>query len=146
MFHEDGIFEGDTRGVGLTFSTDGLNPWRAIGSNYSMWPLVLQPLNFPPVIRKSVSSLFLLGIVPGNGSKEPKDLDPYIGLMVDELLSLDGCTIFDTYKNAPFKVKAKIILHVFDYPGICKVFCVPGSNAKKPCLWCEITKKHTASI
>ena len=43
MWHgTDGIFGMSRQGTALNFSSDGLNPWRAIGSNYSMWPMVLQ--------------------------------------------------------------------------------------------------------
>ena len=76
----------------------------------------------------------LVGIAPGNGSKELKSLDPYLDILVDELLNKK---LYDPYQNAPFILKLQVFMFVLDYPGIGNVFNVMGSGAHQGCLWCE---------
>ena len=108
-FGENGLFKGDVRLVPLSASTDSLNPWKAMGSNYLMWPLTLQVLNFPPALRKSVGGIQLVGIIPGNGTNEPESLEPYVKVLVDELLSLSGCEIYDAFRNEDFELKVEVL-------------------------------------
>lgn len=82
-----------------------------------------------------------MGIVPGNGTQEPKSLYPYLDVAVDELLKLSNLNFYDAYKVEPFKLKVEILLYVLDYPGIGKVFRMSGSGAYKGCVWCEIKGK-----
>ena len=70
----------------------------------------------------------LNGIVPGPG--EPKDFDPYIEIVVDEVLSLNGVKVYDGYRNEQFQLQANIILQVFDYPGQKKVLKCVGKYTK----------------
>ena len=70
----------------------------------------------------------LVGIIPGNGTKEALHLDPYMDILVDELLEMSSLHIFDAYKQAPFQCKIAILLHILDYPGICKVMSLVGSG------------------
>lgn len=70
---------------------------------------------------------------------KPKNLDPYLEVVVDEFLQLSGgTTLYDAYQGAPFKLKTEILLYVLDYPGLGKVMKMSGSGAYKGCLWCEI--------
>ena len=46
-----------------------------------------------------------MGTVPGNGTKEPNGLDPYLDIFVDELLAISDKDVFDAYQGAPFKLK-----------------------------------------
>lgn len=79
--------------------------------------------------------------MPGNGNKEPNSLDPYLHIVVDELLSLSNKRLFDAYHNAPFYLKVQIFMYVIDYPGIGKVFNVVGSGGYMGCAWCEVRGK-----
>ena len=63
-------------------STDGVNPWQ--GSTYSMWPLVFKVLNLPKHLASRTDYLLLAGVI--NGPTAPKNLTPYMTLIVDELL------------------------------------------------------------
>lgn len=92
-----GVFAGDTRGLAFSFCTDGLNPYSHNRVSYSMWSIVLSILNLPRKVRHSFCNLLLVGVVPGNGSKEPNSLDPYLEIVVDELLSLSNRKMFDAY-------------------------------------------------
>ena len=121
-----------------------VNPFSHNRVAYSMWPIMLTLLNPPRHMRNCFNSMFLLGIIPGNGSKQPKNLDPYLEVVVDELLQLSGgATLYDAYQDAPFKLKAEILLYVLDYPGLGKVMKMAGSGAYNGCLWCEIQNLFT---
>ena len=73
--------------------------------------------------------------MPANKSKEPHNLNPYLDILVDELLEITGSTVFDAYRNAPFTLKVELLLYILDYPGICKLFGIVGSGAYNGCAW-----------
>ena len=133
-----GVFGNDKRGISLAFCTDGVNPFNHIKVTYSMWPIMLTILNLPRSIRNHFGNFILVGIIPGNGSKEAGNLNPYLEVVVDELLELNSSRLWDAYRNAPFNCKIEVLLHVLDYPGLCKVFSVVGSGAYSGCAWCHI--------
>lgn len=138
-YSNHGIFKGDPRGRSIAFCTDGVNPFSHNRVTYSMWPIMLTLLNLPREVRNKFGSILLLGIIPGNRSLEPKSLDPYLEVCIDELLQLsDNKVLFDAYQGAPFKVKVEILLYVLDHPGLGKILKMSGSGAYKGCLWCDI--------
>lgn len=137
-YSNDGIFKGDPRGLSVAFCTDGVNPFSHNRVAYSMWPIMLTLLNLPRKMRNTFGNILLLGIIPGNGSQEPKNLDPYLEVFIDELLLLSGSTVFDAYQGAPFQLKVEILLYVLDYPGLGKILNMSGSGAYKGCMWCDI--------
>ena len=138
-YSSNGVFCGDPRGISLGFCTDGINPFSHNRVTYSMWPMMLTLLNLPREMRNSFSNILLLGVVPGNGSHEPQNLDPYVEVMIDELIQISRSdAIYDAYKNEPFKLKVEILLYTLDYPGLGKVLKMSGSGAYKGCMWCEI--------
>lgn len=109
-----------------------------------MWPIILTVLNLPRKIRYSFGNFWLVGTVPGSGTKEPQHLDPYLGILVDELLTITNKEVYDAYQCAPFTMKVDILLYIMDYPGIGKVFNVMGANAYQACAWCEIQGNYNA--
>ena len=72
-------------------------------------------------------------------------MDPYIEVLVDELLSITNEILFDAYQGASFQLKVNVLLYILDYPGIAKVFNVMGANAYQACAWCEIQGKRLAT-
>ena len=123
-FSADGTFKGDLRGIGLSLCLDGLNPWSKNKANYSMWPIVLGQLNLPRSIRYNFANIILVGIIPSQvKGKEPKHLDPFLEVLLDEILFLSGCKIYDAYREAPFHMKVEIMIYILDYQGFGKVFC-----------------------
>jgi hypothetical protein len=42
------IFADDPRNLRLALATDGFNPYGNMSTQYSMWPVLLTPLNLPP--------------------------------------------------------------------------------------------------
>ena len=88
-----------------------------------MWPIVCAILNFPFPHRTSSGNLLLAGIIPGKS--EPKNLDPYIDVLVDEIIAVNGEQFYDGFRQERFSLMVDILLHVVDYPGHCKLFhCV----------------------
>ncbi len=137
-YSDTGIFEGDPRGVSLSLCTDGVNPFAHNKVSYSMWLIMLTLLNLPRKMRNRFPSVLLLGIIPSNGAQEAHSLNPYLDVLVDELLELSSSTLFDTYQNAPFQCKVAILLHVLDYPGIGKVMSVVGFGGYQGCAFCGL--------
>ena len=137
-YSSDGQFTNDSRGISFAFNTDGVNPYSHNKVCYSMWPIILTILNLPRRIRHTFDNVWLVGTVSGNGTKEPNNLDPYLSILVDEMLELTNKKIFDAYQQATFTLKIDILLYVLDYPGISKVFNTKGSNAYQGCTWCEL--------
>ena len=132
--HDEGVF--------FQASTDGMNPFNKNKTSYSMWPISLAILNLPRQVRYLFGRLLLVGIVPGNGSKELGTLQPYLDIMVDERLTLKGQQLYDAYRRAPFTFKCSVLSYVLDYPGIGKVFHVSGSGAYRGCTWRKIRDKY----
>ena len=83
--------------------------------------MLVRGLNFPLDIRAKTKSLLLVGIIPGQ--KEPKNLDPYLNILIDDI---SGHTLLHSFKDEHFTLKANILLHILDYPGQNKVFHCNG--------------------
>ena len=92
-YSSTGLFSGDKRGISLALCTDGVNPFSHNRVLYSMWPIILTILNLPRKIRNLYGNMILAGIIPGNGSKEPKNISNYLEILVDELLLLNGTEV-----------------------------------------------------
>ena len=86
--------------VPLGLFLDGQNPNKNLANQKSMWPQLVVWFRLPPQIRVTLGPLMLYGIIPGSGSSEPKSLDPYLDILVNECLSLTECTMVDGYKQA----------------------------------------------
>ena len=141
-YSKDGIFEGDRCGLSFALCTDGVNPFSHNHVTYSMWPIMLNLLNLPRNNRNLFNNIFLMGIIPGNGTKELKSLDPYIDVIVEGLLNLSGTQMYDAYQGTKFNLKAEILMYVLYYPALGKLFKISGSGAYKGCAWCDITGIH----
>lgn len=87
--------------------------------------MTLVVLNFPHHVRMRAGSMILAGLIPG--PKEPKNTDPYVEVLVDDVLSLNKLKVYDAYKNEMFQLKANIVLHIFDYVGQNKVLHCQGT-------------------
>ena len=124
LYSENGAFHGDARSLAFALCTDGMNPFSKEKTSYSMWPVTLSLLNLPSDIRTKSTSLFLVGIIPG--PKEPKNMNPYLEVLIDELLDLPNHTIYDSHRKETFAPHANIVLHILDYPGQNKVFKCTG--------------------
>ena len=136
LYSATGPFKGDARYLSFAICADGMNPFSKEKTTYSMWPITLSLLNFPPTIRTKFSSLFLIGIIPGK--KEPKDLNPYLQLLTDELLDLPNHPLYDAFKGEWFTPHATVLLNILDYPGQNKIFKTTGTFAYYVFLLCVV--------
>lgn len=77
------MYKGKFTGQNLVFniSGDGICPFD--NQPISMWPVALSCLNLPPWVRMTMPALWLLTIIPG--PKEPKDFQPVLDIIADEL-------------------------------------------------------------
>ena len=116
-YKANGIHHGDDRAVSFGLCTDGLNPFSKEKVEYSMWPIVLFPLNFPANVRKLPSSLMLVGIIPG--PNKMKDINPYLGL--------NGLEMYDAHNKCTFTLQANILINILDYPGLNEVLHCQGT-------------------
>lgn len=97
----DGVFNGDNRAVSFAICADGLNPFAKDKNTYSMCPIFLIPLNLPHHLRKMSGAMMLCGIIPGPG--EPKDMDPYVDVVVQNGMDLNKKVLYDGYRDEMFK-------------------------------------------
>lgn len=146
IYSEDGYFMGNNNGVSFALEMDGVNPFHNVGIQYSMTPLMLTLLNLPRNVRNQFGNIFLVGIIPGNGCSEVTKVDPYVEILVDELLYLTKCKIVDAYQSAPVDIKIKVLLYVLDYPGLCKIFNQQGSGGLSGCHWCHIRGTYCSHL
>lgn len=123
-YSQTGMFAGDCRGLSFAVCMDGLNPFSREKNSYSVCPMFLMNLNLPSHVRKLAGAIMLTGLIPG--PREPKFIDPYIDVLVDDIMHLNTLRVYDGYKNETFSLKANIVLNVFDYPGQNKVLKCQG--------------------
>ena len=123
-YSKEGLFAGDLRGLALQFCADGTNPFAKEKSSYSMWPIFVSFLNLPARLRRQPRYLQLVGIIPGK--TEPVNTDPYLDILVDEVLQLQDTFMYDGFHQAMFQLKINILQHVLDYPGQNKIFHCQG--------------------
>ena len=138
-FMQDGVFYAhryNDSGIPLSLFTDGLNPNRNNGIKRSIWPLGCTWLSLDPALATTLGPMMIVGIVPGKGAQEPKSLDPYVELLVDELLSETDKITFNAYLNAPVALKVRILHYQCDLPALSKLLHLPGPMASK-CSFCN---------
>lgn len=122
---------------------NGLNLWSRNKTNYSMWPVVPGELNLPRRIRNHFENLILVGIIPSQvQGAEPKHLNPYLEVLVDELIYLTGCKLYDAYQRAPFTLKVEVVIYILDYQGLWKVFFLTGPGSLRGCAWCLLIGEY----
>ena len=125
-YGKDGQFAGQPRTITFAVCLDGTNPFAHDKTNYSMCPITLVSLNTPETVRKRSASTVLVGIIPG--PSEPRNTDPYVDVLVDEVNHLNTLTLYDANKKEYFPLKVNTSLHniIFDYPGQNKNFNCQG--------------------
>lgn len=72
------------------------------------------------------TAMMLMGLIPGPA--EPKNTDPYVDVLVDDILDVNVMTVFDAIKDEMFQLKANIVLHIFDYPAQNKILHCQGMD------------------
>ncbi|CAA0819152.1 Unknown protein, partial [Striga hermonthica] len=111
-------FAKEIRNVRLSLSTDGFQPFAQYGAQYSCWPVIVTPLNFPPWLCMKDQHMFLTVLVPG--PKNPKDkLDVYLQPLIKELNQLwdVGVQTYDISKKQNFQMRAALMWTISDFPA-----------------------------
>ena len=144
---EGGEFPGDKRCRTLSLEMDGISPFHCLDSAYSMTPITLTLLNLPRNVCQAFGNIIVAGIIPGErdrtgevkrASGESSNLDIFVEILVDELLSLMTSAAVKDYARCPVNVKVKLPLHILDYKGMCKLFIIHGTGAIRGRAWCRI--------
>ncbi|KAL2345210.1 hypothetical protein Fmac_006495 [Flemingia macrophylla] len=112
-------FSIDPRNVRLGLTTDGFNPFGAMSTSYSIWPVVLIPYNRAPWECMKQTSFILSMIIPGK-QMPGNDIDVYLQPLIKELKELwfDGVQTFDSSKNEMFRMRAALMWTISDFPGL----------------------------
>lgn len=91
---------------------DPFNPFEEGNSVYSMTPILLQYLTLPKSERYKNRNMDLIGVIPGPGN--PYSFQPFIDVMVDELIELHNTGIeIEGVGN----VRSMLLSFSCDYPG-----------------------------
>lgn len=112
-------FSEDPRNVRLGLASDGFNPFGAMSTNYSIWPVVLIPYNRPPWECMKQTSTILSMIIPGK-LMPGNNIDVYLQPLIKELNELwhDGVQTFDSSRNEMFTMRAALMWTISDFPGL----------------------------
>ncbi|CAA7024546.1 unnamed protein product [Microthlaspi erraticum] len=112
-------FASDPRNVRLGLATDGFNPFGSMSTNYSVWPVLLFPYNFPPWMSMKQTSMILSMIIPGR-NMPGNDIDVYLQPLIKELKELwyDGVSTFDASLKETFCMRAVLLWTISDFPGL----------------------------
>lgn len=118
---------------------DPFVPWKNQQS-YSITPFMFMVLNLPENLRHKYKHLVLFGVAPGK--KKPANLQPYLALIVAELLDLYTQAKAIEYTNPITKLKAKsrvkLLFTCADYPGHGDIREQQFQGAKWGCMTCEL--------
>ena len=90
----------ETIKLGLAICGDGVQPFKGKqAKSHSMFCIALSVLNLPPWLRDSLRGSLLAMVVPG--PHEPKDCQPYLDILTDELLMLYevGMRVWDSARS-----------------------------------------------
>jgi hypothetical protein len=121
---------------------DAFAPW-VDKQSYSITPIMFQVLNLPENLRHKPNYMVLAGIIPG--PKKAKSIQPYLAIIVDELLQLYRHGIEYTHPHTKEKKisRVKLLFTCADYPGHSDINCQQCQGAKWGCMKCEIQVKTT---
>ncbi|CAC5389462.1 unnamed protein product [Mytilus coruscus] len=138
-YEDGGVFQNmeESCTVPLALFCNGLYPHKNMATQKSMWLLILTWFNLPVNIRNISGPMMLVGIVPGTKTEEPKNLDPYLDLIVVIFLELTDCTMFYAYRGAPTSVRIALLRYMCDIPAFSKILHVSSQAALRGCPYCK---------
>jgi len=108
-------FARDPRNLRLSLATDGFNPFGNMSTQYSMWPVLLTPLNLPPWECVNLANYFMCLLIPG--PKSPgKDFDLFLEPLIEELLKLwKGVSTYNASTGRKFDLHAALLWCIHDF-------------------------------
>jgi hypothetical protein len=77
----------DARNLRLAITNSGFNPFGNFSTTYSMWPVLVVPLNLSPWQRANPSNSFMSLLILGPKSLG-KDFDLFLEPLIEELVQL----------------------------------------------------------
>jgi hypothetical protein len=129
-------FADDPRNLSLSLATDGFNPFGNMSTQYSMWPVLVTPLNLPPWEVVNPANCFMTLLIPGPSSPG-KDFDLFLEPLKEELLALwSGVSTYDSITGKKFDLRAAMMWCVHDYPALSTM---SGRTMKRyyACIHCD---------
>ena len=119
---------------------DGFQPFERGG--VTITPMAVMLLNLPENLRHRPDHMMLAGIIT---QRQPKDLNLYLRLLVDELLRLrdDGFTFVHPKSKEQLRVHVKLLLTCSDYPAHGRVNSQHVQNHTHGCHKCDTSGEHT---
>ena len=112
-------FSEETRNIRFALSTDGMNPHGQLRNSHNTWPVILSIYNLPPWLSHKRKYLLLTILI--SGPKEPgNDIDVFLEPLLEDMqkLWLEGVSIWDEHRRAPFLLKAIIFVRISDSPAL----------------------------
>jgi hypothetical protein len=114
----DQAFANDPRNLRLALATDGFNPFGNMSTQYSMWPVLLTPLNLPPWECVNPANCLMSLLIPGPRSPG-KDFDLFLEPLIEELIKLwEGVSTYDACTGKKFDLRAAVLWCIHDYPAL----------------------------
>lgn len=136
-------FAVEVRNIRLGLASDRFNPFRTMNVNYSTWPVVLMPYNFPPWMCMKAEYFMLSLLIPGRKSPG-NDIDMYLQPLIEELKLLWdlGVETYDASINKTFQMRAALLWTISDFPG----YAMLSGWSTKGSLACPCCNYKTKSI
>jgi hypothetical protein len=111
-------FSADPRNMRLALAADGFNPFGNLSTQYSMWLVLLTPLNLPPWECVNPANSFMALLIPGPRSPG-KDFDLFFEPLIEELLDLwNGESTYDAITGRKFDLRAAVLWCIHDFPAL----------------------------
>ena len=129
-------FANDPRNLRLALATDGFNPFGNMSTQYSMWPVLVTPLNLPPWECVNPTNCFMSLLIPGPRCPG-KDFDLFLEPLIEELLKLwKGVKTYDACTGRKFDLRAAVLWCIHDYPALATL---SGRTTKGyyACIYCD---------
>jgi len=114
----EATFAADSRNLRLALATDGFNPFGNMSMQYSMWPVLVTPLNLPPWECVNPANCFMCLLILGPKSLG-KDFDLFLEPLIVDLLELwMGVSTFDACTGRKFHLRAAVLWCIHDFPAL----------------------------
>ena len=114
----EATFAADSRNLRLALATDGFNPFGNMSMQYSMWPVLVTPLNLPPWECVNPANCFMCLLILGPKSLG-KDFDLFLEPLIVDLLELwKGVSTFDACIGRKFHLRAAVLWCIHDFPAL----------------------------
>jgi len=133
-------FGNEARNLRLGLSSDGINPFGNLSTNYSSWLVLLMIYNLLPWLCMKQKYIMLCMMIAGPRQLR-NDIDVYLTPLIEDLTKLwDGVDVWDGNLRQTFRLRAMVFCIINDYPayGNLSGYSVKGHHT------CSICEKNTS--